>query len=339
LRTECAALVLALLAILAGCKTPGSKVEKAAGPANAARGERVFFTVDFEQGQTLRYRFVSSRDITLDWEPGAASGKDRVQAQSERLETVVAYTPLAVDPYGVSTVRAVCESVEVTRSGGPSGRSYGQDAVQSARGKTFVLKVDPRGKIVDYSQLEALIKEMGEKAFRPDTTRGRIKEPDMIADFVACQWFLWDGVSSVEQPAEGVAVGQRWESKLSVPTPMVIREARDVTYRLDEIREDDGGRLAVIKSSYALAPAAPANWPVPYSGRFQMSGTFGFLGAYAVSGLTGVGEELFHVDAGRVEARRQKYTMEMSASLPPIGIRANPHIKIEQTLTMALVKP
>jgi hypothetical protein len=180
---------------------------------------------------------------------------------------------------------------------------------------------------------------MGEKAFRADTSRGRVKEPDMIGDFVAGQWFLWDAVSNIEPPTEGVAVGQTWQSQLAVPTPMVMRKARDVTYRLDEIRPGASGPVAVIGSTYTQADAAPSSWPVPYSGRFQMSGTYGFLGSYEVLGIEGAGEELFNLDAGRIERRQQKYTMQVKASLPPMGIRANPHITIEQTLMMELVRP
>ena len=97
--------------------------------------------------------------------------------------------------------------------------------------------------------------------------------------------------------------------------------------------------LAVIKSVYGLADSVPSDWPVPYSGRFQMSGTYGFLGPYEVLGLEGAGEELFNVTAGRIERQQQTYTMRVKASLPPMGIRANPHITIDQTLAMELMKP
>jgi hypothetical protein len=296
-------------------------------------------TVDFEQGQTLRYKFVSNRDIFVDWDPNAASSPSRVQKYSERLEVVVAYTPTDVDPYGVSTIQAVCEKVQATRAGGPSQRSTDTDAAESAQGKAFMLKVDPRGRIVDPSGLKALIEATGEKAFRSDTSRGRIKEPDLVGDFVAGPWFLWDCISSIERPAKGVTLGQTWGSKLPVPTPMVIREARDVTYWLDEIHATDKGRQAVIASTYALADEAPSDWPVPYSGRFQMSGTFGFLRGYRTVGIEGGGESLFDVDAGRMLESTQRYKMEMEASLPPLGFKANPHVTIEQTLTTELINP
>jgi hypothetical protein len=294
--------------------------------------------VDFEPGQTLSYRFVSHRDIILDWDPGAAASANKTQRQSERLQMVMTYTPIEVDPYGVSTIRAACQSVEVTRTGRPSGRGLDTDAVETAQGRTFTIKVDPRGKIVDASGLDTLIRELGVAAFRPDTSMGRIKEPDMIGDFVASQWFLWDAISSIGTPTAGVAVGESWKSVLSVPTPMVMRKAREVTYRLAEIRDDAEGRLAVIDSTYGLADSVPQGWPVPYSGRFQVSGTFGFLGSYQLVGLEGSGRELFNMDAGRIEREEQKYTLQLKAALPPVGIRANPAITIKQMLTMELVR-
>jgi hypothetical protein len=296
--------------------------------------ERTFLTVDFEPGKTLRYRFVSNRDILLDWDPNAG-GEDRTEKRFERLEMVTAYTPVTLDPYGISTIRAVCESVTVERS----GRSYGVDAAEAAGGRAFSFTVDSRGQIVDHSELDALVQEMGAKAFRAGPSGGRIKSPDMIGDFVAGQYFLWDAISSVAAPASGIAVGQTWHSRLPVPLPMVLRKAREVTYRLSEIRIDNDRRLAIIDSTDSLADAAPTDWPISYSGRFQMSGTFGFLGSYQMLGLEGAGQESFDLDAGRVLASRQKYTVRMNASLPPMGIRANPQITIEQTLMTELLAP
>ena len=159
----------------------------------------------------------------------------------------------------------------------------------------------------------------------------------MICDFIATQWFLWDSVSSIEKPAEGVSVGQTWQSKLSVPTPMVSRKARDVTYTLDEIRESEKEQLAVIHSSYSLAESTPNDWPIPYSGRFRMSGMFGFFRGYKVLDLQGQGEELFNIKAGRTEKYNQQYQMQMEASLQlPLGEK--PRITIEQNLTMQLLE-
>jgi len=186
--------------------------------------------------------------------------------------------------------------------------------------------------------LDELLKEIGKKVFRASTDMGRIKEPDMIGDVVATQWFLWDAVSSMKKPSQGAAVGQSWTSKLSVPTPMVTRKARDVTYKLDETRPGENGRLAVISSSYKIAESAPLQWPIPYSGRFQVAGAFGFYRNYKVIDLQGKGQELFNIDAGRTEQYNQQYQLQLSASLlmPLAGV--NPKITIKQNLTMDLLE-
>jgi len=312
------------LSVLAGCHPAGGKKE--------------LLTVDFQKDQTLRYAFVSSRDTDIDWSPrrnGLRAAKNRGDKFFESMEMVVAYTPIEVDPYGLTIIKATCESVKIKRSSGRSQRVAKKDAVESLAGKTFTFTVSPAGKIEDYSQLDKLIKEIGTKAFRPG--KRRIKEPDMIGDFTATQWFLWDSVSSIEKAIKGVSVGQTWKSKLSVPAPMVMRKARDVTYTLDEIRQSEKGRIAVIHSSYSPAKSVPRGWPIPYSGKFQMSGRFGFLRGYKLLDLQGHGEELFNIDAGRIEQYNQQYRMQLEASFP-MGIDAKPRITIEQKLTMQLLK-
>jgi len=318
-----------ILSVPAGCRQADGKAE-----LPGEQGE--LLTVDFQAGQTLRYKFVSSRVITVDWGTTAAKsrpGRPVSDKSSESLEIVMAYTPIEIDPYGLTTVKAFFESVKVARSKGP-----GRDAVQSLAGRTFTFAVGPTGKIEDYSELDALLKEAGKKAFRANTDAGRIKQPDMICDVIATQWFLWDAVSSLKKPASGATVGQNWNSKLSVPTPMVMRKARDITYRLDEIRPGEKGRLAVISSSYKIADSAPRDWPIPYSGTFQVAGAYGFYRNYRVLSLQGGGEELFNIDAGRTEQYNQQYQMQLSASilLPLAGV--NPKITIKQNLTMDLLE-
>jgi len=339
LKTALTIFTVVVLSILAGCDGAAEQKQLLSREKELLKEGKELLTVDFQEGQSLRYRFVSSRDIALDWDPTksrAKPGQSSIDKSSESLEIVVSYTPIEVDPYGLTTIKATCESVRATRSKGPSGRAARRDAVESLPGKTFTLTVNATGKIKDYSQLDELIRQLGEKAFRTSTRLGRIKEPDMICDFIATQWFLWDSVSSIEKPIEGVSVGQSWSSKLSVPTPMVMRKARDVTYTLDEIRQSEKGRLAVIRSSYSLAESVPRDWPIPYTGSFQMSGTFGFFRGYPILGLEGQGEELFNIDAGRIEQYNQQYQMQLEALLlGPLG--PNPRITIKQKLTMQLL--
>jgi len=329
LKTTPIVLTAVVAVILSGC-------EGLAGKKNPSGEGRELLTVDFKQGQTLRYGFVSAREIIMDLgatKPSPRSGSETTDKISESMELIVAYTPVEIDPYGLTTVKATCESVKVTRTKGPR-----RDAVQSLAGRTFTLIVGPTGRIEDYSQLDELIREIGEKAFRYDDKGGRIKDPDMIGDFVAGQWFLWDAVSSIEEASKGVQAGQTWKSKLSVPAPMVMRKARDVTYTLDEIRQSEKGRMAVISSSYQPAESAPRSWPIPYSGSFQVAGTFGFYRGYQVLDLQGRGEELFNIDAGRTEQYEQRYEMRLKCSLllPLPGV--NPVITIKQNLTMKLLE-
>lgn len=333
-------LVVVGLAALAGCEAPvGQKEPLAEGKKPVGEG-KVLLTVDFQQGQTLQYKFICSREIDLDWDPtktASGSAKSTVNKFSESMEMIVAYTPAEVNPYGLTTIKATCKKVIVTRSKSTGGRPPIKDAVESLAGKTYTLAVGPTGRIEDYSELNKLIQEIGKEPFREDSKLGRTKEPDMIGDFVAAQWFLWDSISSIENPTEGVSVGQTWKSKLSVPTPMVMRKARDVTYRLSEIRQNGKGRLAVIQSSYSPADSVPSGWPIPYSGKFQVTGTFGFLSKYKVLDLKGQGEELFNIDQGRIEQSDQQYQMQLAASLPlPIG--PSPRITIKQKLTMQLLE-
>ncbi|MBN1393221.1 MAG: hypothetical protein JW947_10525 [Sedimentisphaerales bacterium] len=318
------------LSILTGCSPENGSIKT----ANSNKDTELL-TVDFNDSQPLRYKFVCSRDIIINWEPSKTSPGGEPTAQekfSESLETIVAYTPVEIKPFGLSTIEAKCESAKVRRSRGTK-----QDAAESFAGKTYRLKVSPAGKIEDHTELEKLIKETGEKAFRPDTGRGRIKEPDMIGDFIASQWFLWDSVSSIENASKGVSLKQSWQSKLSVPTPMVTRLARDVTYTLEDFREGEKGRLAVISSVYSPAETTPQSWPIPYTGRFQASGTFGFLGNYKLLELSGNGEELFNIPLGRTERGSQQYKLKLQASIP-LGIGDNPEITITQNITTELLE-
>jgi len=317
-----------VVSILVGCQPKGEK-------RKPLTKDKILFTVDFQKDQTLRYKFTSSRDIDIDWDPTKSAsrpGQNTLSKSSQSMEMIIAYTPVKINPYGLSTINARCESVRAS-----TGKGRYKDAVETLAGKTFTLTISPTGKIEDYSQLKKIILEAGEKAFRTSSPRGRIKEPDMIDDFIASQWFLWDSVSSLEKPVEGVSVGQSWKSQLSIPTSMVIHQARDVTYTLDEVRQTEKGRLAVIRSSYQPAESINREWPIPYSGAFQMSGTFGFLRGYRILQLKGQGKELFNLDAGRTETYNQYYEMKLQASVP-MGISAKPQITIKQKLTMQLIE-
>lgn len=340
MRTTLTIFIAVVIAVLAGCESADKEKEPIDIKPEPLKEGAELLTVDFREGRSLRYEFISKRDIIVDWEPKkrrTGTGKGTVDKSTESMEMVVSYTPIEVNPYGLTTIKATIESVKAIRSKRAGGRVTPRDAVEHLKGKTFTLKINAQGKIEDYSQLDELIRQIGEKAFRKSSRMGRVKEPDMIWDFISSQWFLWDSISSIEKPAEGVSVGDSWNSKLSVPTPMVMRKARDVTYKFDRIWDNVKGRLAVISSTYSLADSVPAGWPIPYTGSFKMPGTFGFFGGYNILSLAGRGDELFNIDKGQIERYSQQYEMRMDAILPmPIG--ASPRITIKQKLTMQLLK-
>jgi hypothetical protein len=311
-----------------------------AGCAPGGGGSRTLLTVDFQKGQTLKYLFTSRRTSNVDWGQGQkmTRGGGRVNQFIDTMRLIVSYTPTDVDPYGVTTIKALCEQARAQHD--ESIRNQSQpDAVQSLSGKTWTFTVDATGRIVDGNELRDIIRQAGKKAFRADTSRGLIKEPDMIYDFIASQWFLWDSISSIKRPLEGVHVGQQWKSRLSVPAPMFLFTGRDVNYTLAAIRQEpNDGKVAVINSTYSPFYPTPPEWPLPYTERFMMSGTFGFLREYKVLDLKGSGREFFNIDEGRIEHSNQQWTMHISSSLP-LEIGPKPQITIEQTLTMELIEP
>ena len=314
--------------ISAGCEQ-GTAIQNFSTP------QKALLTVDWQDGQPLTYKFVSERQISINWDPSGRltdSNKKPADNLVETMEILATYTPVEINPFGLTTIQAKFNSVKVNRSKGPN-----TDAAEYLNGKTYNFTIGPSGKIADYSQLDALLKEAGKKAFITNSDGNRIKQADMISDIVATQWFLWDSISTIENPSKGVKTGQTWKSKLSIPTPMVMRKARDVIYKLEEIRPSEDGQLAVISSSYELADSVPRSWPIPYSGRFQMKGTFGFLSRYKILSLDGQGQEIFNIDTGQTQQYNQQYQMELESSIP-MGIDVNPGITIKQKLTMKLLK-
>ena len=90
---------------------------------------------------------------------------------------VVSYTPVTVDPYGVSTIKADCLSASVKRTSESARPQNWQDAAETFAGKSWTFTVDARGKIVDTSKFVEVLRQAGQRAFRADRSKGLIKEP------------------------------------------------------------------------------------------------------------------------------------------------------------------
>ena len=321
-------LVLLTAITISGCQGTSSK-------------DSYFLALNFKPEQSLSYKFISDRAVTLDWNTKDKAGQSKaalVQG-NERLEMVVDYTLENLDPNGLATIRGKCKSAVVTRKG-ELFRKKGTDAAQSFAGKSFTFTVDARGRIHDYSDMKRVFYETGENAFSKSRSRGRIKAQDMVADIVATQWFLWDPLASIEDPLAGVAPGDSWNSSISVPTPIIVKESRDVQYDFVEVRDTDTGRIALVKSTYSPSSLEQKDWPIPYQGKFQVSGTFGFLttftSGFEVLELSGTGYEYFNLDKGYTKKRTQNYNITMqSTSRSMMGTK--PIISLKQHLMMSLI--
>ena len=312
---------------LTGCKTPPK------------RGENLLI-VNFQQGKTLRYHMTSTRETLLELKSSKTGDKQgQPQKTSESLELVMAYKPVKVNPFGLTRLECTCESAKVTRTALTGKNKQVGDAIEKLAGKTFILELSPVGKIQDFKDLEKLLFDIGTTAFDTSRKDMRIKNPDMIYDFVALQWYLWDSISSFPNPMEGVRQGMKWTSiqLIAWPIAMYKMPCRITTFTLDSIKEENGQQKAVIDSTYELSPDTVENYPKPYEGTFQMRSLFGFLRDYKFQTLTGHGQQIFNLTTGEVESDQQQSDLTATASFPfPLGDSV-PHIDVHQTLTVKLL--
>ncbi len=347
-------ILVAICVCLFGCEQQQKKeADKPLNADTALKADqprdagKVFLSVDFEKGQVSKYKFTSDRQIALHWDPtpdkSKPAAKNKVDYTNEKVEIVMAYEPTEVNPYGLTTIKCSCESVNVEQTNSKKKRANKADAVKCFVGKSFNLIVGPTGKIEDYSGLERVLNEVGEKAFRAGREGVRIKEPDLIEDIIASQWFLWDSISSLDSAgagSEGIENGFKWQSVLSAPTPLVTTQARSVEYQLSEIKNSPSGKQLVIKSTYSPADRKVISWPMPYSGRFQVSGPFGFLTMFIknfqVTSLQGRGVEVLKADTGQTVSYKQDYNMVLEAA-GKSSLGSKPRLEIKQNFTMELL--
>lgn len=304
-------IILAMIACGAGCRTP--------------------LALQFKEGEILRYRFVSDRDIAVHWELAKKDSGGTTHTR-ERMDLVMAYEVTAVEPNGCSRLRATCESIDVRRTRVDGQVDNQPDAVEGLAGRSFDVVVNREGRYLEHASLEALIKQIAETAFRQDPKQGRVKAPEMIWDFITTQWFLWETLASAE--GKELEPGATWSSRLAIPTPWVSRKARDVTYTVDRIEPGPQGKVAAVISSHNLSPEkAPRTWPIPYAGRFRQSGTFGFLMGHKIYSLSGTGEDRIHLTTGQSEGYRHEYRLESQAFMP-LNMSGSTKITIEQIVSM-----
>lgn len=303
------------------------------------RGDNLLM-VNFQRDKILRYQMVSSRELNLEMK-SSGTGKNQGQPQrtTESLELVMAYKPLKVDPFGLTRIECTCESAKVNRNASTGKTKSAGDAIEKLAGKTFMLELSPTGKIDDFTQLEKLLLDIGTASFDTSRSDMRVKNPDMIYDFITLQWYLWDSISSVPNPMSGVKPQMTWTSTQLVawPVPVPNMPCRITTFTIDSTKEENGRQKAVINSTYQISPKTVENFPKPYEGSFQMRGIFGFLRDYNFQTIQGKGQQVFNLTTGQVESDTQEYEMSVTATFPlPLGDSV-PNLNIHQTMTVKLL--
>lgn len=313
-------LVTGLLSSLTGCQ-PSPRSDN-------------WLLVSFEKDVPITYRMVSDRKTRIDLSDTQSKKKSRPQTMTEKLEMVLVYTPVEVDPFGLTLLQVDCQSAKVTRSGFSGKGVSATDIMETLAGKHFTLKLSPTGQIIDNTDLDRIAKELGNGVFSTDQNR-RIKNPDMISDFLAMQQFLWDASATISNQMN-LKVGDTWQADqiIAWPMPMYPPPARTTTYTLDSVTEE-APRTAAITSHYALSETPIETYIRPYAeGRFQSRGLFGFLRNYQFKQIDGSGKQVFNLDQGLVESDTQQYTLEVTASfMLPLG-NSVPILTVNQTFSI-----
>ena len=296
--------------------------------------------VSFEKDVPITYKMVSERKTEIDLTTEDPSKKSQPQSTTEKLELVMVYTPIEVDPFGLSTLTVKCKSAKVNRSNF-SGKRDSRDVMETLNGKSFTLKLSPTGEISDISDLERIAKELGSASFSEKKNAMRVKTPDMIADFLALQQYLWGASSAISNQLD-LNVGDTWQTRQPIPWPMPMYPppARTAFYTLDDIAAKQGQpRKATISSTNELSEERLDDYIRPYEvGNFQMKGMFGFLRNYRFKHLEGTGTQIFNMDDGLVESDRQQYLLNVNASfmLPLPG--SNPVLTVEQKISIERIQ-
>lgn len=326
MKIKIAGILFCFIAALTGCQQ-----------SQSPNGNQLF-VVEFEKNKPLKYKMVSSRDIVVKFDGAETKkkSKDSEWKMSETLEIDAVLTLEEIDSRGLLTVKAEYPNVTVTRKG--KSRSSGKDAIENLRGQSVTFKMTPAGKLVETSQLEELIQSLGDKAFGASSKSADIKSQDMVADFVALQWYMFDPVANITNPLAGVEPGDTWTSVMNVPAPLQLFTERTAEYSLDEVITEDKNSKAIISVKYQMTDA-DLDTPLIYSGRaYRQRGFFGVLRCKPIS-LEGTGKIKYNLDKGILENTTQQYQLITTAVLfMPLPGTEDSKMTIDQKFSIELVK-
>ena len=305
-----------LILALAGCQT----------------GPRTTLLVDFPTDAPLRYKMATERKVEIRL-TGDKPERSQSHTVNESLELVMEYRSVESNPFGLSTIEGKCVSAKVQRDslrGTSTGKTH--DVAEDLAGRSFRFTVSPTGRIEDYSELEKLVKELGAKSFIEGVKAPTaVKDPDMLMDFIAMQWYLWDCAAAVKNPSDGVRPDKDWKAVQLLMVPLPLPVARETTYRLAETQDQSVPKKAIIASSFALTDKEIPHWPTPYEGKFNLKGSlFAVMRNYRFNTLEGSGTTVMNLDQGLLESDKQQWKVGITAEfLLPLG-NSLPQIIVDQ---------
>lgn len=267
---------------------------------------------------------------------------ERTQSHTvnESLDLVMEYRAIESNPFGLSVVEGKCVSAKVSRDslrGTSTGKTH--DVAEDLTGRSFRFTITPTGRIEDYSELNKLVKELGAKSFVEGVKAPTaVKDPDMLTDFIAMQWYLWDCSATVKNPSAGVQTGKDWKALQLLMLPLPLPVGRETTYRLVETQDQTVPKKAIIGSSFAITDKEVPNWPKPYEGVFNLKGSlFAVMRNYRFNTLEGSGTTVMNLDQGFLESDEQQWKVGITAEfLLPLG-SSLPQITVDQKVNIQRV--
>ena len=306
-------------------------------PPTPASAQEVKLAYKWTQGETARYRMLQQTTSTIGGLPG---GSPDVTVEQET-DQVFRATVESVAPDGTTVLREVMESMRM-KVESPMGKIAFDSASKSAPsgnpaeaaianvfsaliGESFLVTLAPTGavqKVDGFSRImENVLKKMPPGAAGPMFEGIKASLNDDAIKNMFAQSFM-------QFPDRALKAGETWETRLTVPNPVLGGILTTSTSTLTAVDQAGGAQIAKIATKLAIArdPSAP---PPP--------GPMGMKTDLQPS--SGDGEVLFDVGKGRLQRGLTRLTIPMTMTgTGPDGAAINMQTNARTTLTLELIE-
>lgn len=202
---------------------------------NSNAAEKIDLKLRLKQGQNYGARVIIDQKIS-----------QTIQGQEQNISSMMAMGTvcdvLAVDSNGVATVRITYQTIQIKMSGPMGLIEYDSTRPETAdannpvvrmyaamAGQSLLMKVTPKGKIVEVKGFDEMMQQMAEKMSADDTAKEEMKE--FMKNFIS-----EDKIKEMESsmmiafPSQPVGIGDSWTDKESISVGFPIEV--DTTYTL-----------------------------------------------------------------------------------------------------------